>query len=430
MSGAGSDRKSVAGNFPCLKPGRGKGKTDIRIQRLVEKVLPEIVEVRRGFHRRPELSGEEVETASLIRKKLRDVRGLELRKPYLKTDVVALLSGRNPGANVTLRADIDALPMQEETGLPYASEIPGRMHGCGHDGHAAILLGTAKVLAELTDCFDGSVRFVFQPGEEHDAMARYLIAAGALDSPKPDAVYALHAHSTVPVGTVKTKSGVLMAAIDVFRITLSGRSSIRSEPEKAADPLVAAADLVTRMQGLIASKVSPLDSAILVFKSLKAENPAGDALCRAEIEGTVRYLKEETGDILRSAVRRHVNAVKTAYGVGGEIRFETPYRISRNDPDCVELLRRITVGTWGEKMFQFMEQPSMGSEDFCYFLERAPGAFFNLGIGENRAYCHNPAFDFNDEALPYGITLMVKLALETLSAGKNHSSRVRGIEKS
>ncbi|OQA84330.1 MAG: putative hydrolase YxeP [Lentisphaerae bacterium ADurb.Bin242] len=396
-------------------------KPDARIRRLVEKVLPEVIEVRHALHRRPELAGEEVGTASLIREKLRGVRGLDVRKPYLKTDVVALLAGKNPGANVTLRADIDALPMQEETGLPYASEIPGRMHGCGHDGHAAILLGAAKVLAELTDCFDGSVRFVFQPGEECGAMARFLVAAGALDSPKPDAVYALHAHSTVPVGTVKTKSGVLMAAIDTFRITLTGRSSIRSEPEKAADPLVAAADLVTRMQGLIASKVSPLDSAILVFKSLKAENPVGDVLCCAEIEGTLRYLREETGEVLRTAVRRQLKAVMTASGVGGKVKFETPYRISRNDPACVELLRRITVETWGERMFQFMEQPSMGSEDFCYFLERAPGAFFNLGIGENRAYCHNAAFDFNDEALPYGITLMVKLALETLAAKKRRS---------
>lgn len=395
---------------------------DARIRQEVEKRVGEITGIRRTIHRRPELAGEEFETAALIREKLRTVKGLNVQKPYLQTDVVALLNGKAPGANVTLRADIDALPMEEHTGLPYASEIPGRMHGCGHDGHTAILIGATKVLSELTDAFDGSVRFVFQPGEESGAMARLLIGAGALEAPKPDAVYALHAHSTIPVGTIKTKDGTLMAAICHFRITLSGISSIRSEPEKAADPLVAAAALVTQMQGLIASKVSPLDNAILVFSGIKAENPAGDAPGHAEIEGSIRYLNENTGSILRTAIERQCQGIAASFGVEFHTEYANHYKISRNSPECVELLRKVTEETYGESMFRYMEQPSMGSEDFCYYLEHAPGAFFNLGIGEDRPYCHNPKFDFNDEALHYGITIMVKVALETL-AMKNANRR-------
>ena len=205
-----------------------------------------------------------------------------------------------------------------------------------------------------------------------------------------------------------------MSGITCFKITLEGMSSIRSEPEKAVDAVIATANLVTQMNTLIANKVSPLDSAIIDFAKLEAFNPAGDAAGKGVLTGHIRYLKNSTGETLRNAVSSIVKGLEVSRGIKGTCEFTEEYRTSTNAVSCVELLKRITIEKYGEKMFQTMPQPSMGSEDFCYFLEKAPGAFFNLGGGVDKAYCHNPKFDFNDESLPYGITLMVHLALETL----------------
>ena len=391
---------------------------DRKIDSLVQEILPEIREIRHRIHANPELSGEEVETNALVRKELAKLPLLQVLPPFIGTDCVALLYGKKKGGknfNVTLRADMDALPMQEDSALEYVSRNPGKMHGCGHDGHTACLLGAAFVLSRLAEEFSGSVRFVFQPGEEKGALARFRVGKGALDDPPPNAVYALHAHSTVPVGTVKTMAGTLMSGITRYKITLEGMSSIRSEPEKAVDAIAATAALITQMNTLIGSKVSPLDSAILDVAKVEAFNPAGDAPGKGVVVGSIRYLKNSTGETLRNAVAALVKGLEVSTGVKGDCEFEELYRTSSNAESCVELLRRITIEKYGEKMFQYMPTPSMGSEDFCYFLEKAPGAFFNLGGGVDRAYCHNPKFDFNDDSLVYGITLMVHLALETLS---------------
>ena len=390
---------------------------DQKIDSLVQEILPAMKNIRRAIHANPELSGEEFETNSLIRRELAKIGAMKVLPPFIGTDAVALLYGKKGGENkynVTLRADIDALPMQEDTNVEYASKVSGKMHGCGHDGHTACVLGAAFVLSKLTEEFNGSVRFVFQPGEERGALARFLVGKGALENPPPDAVYALHAHSTVPVGTVKTMAGVLMSGITCFKITLEGMSSIRSEPEKAVDAVIAAANLVTQMNTLIGNKVSPLDSAIIDFARLEAFNPAGDAAGKGVLKGHIRYLKNSTGETLRNAISAIVKGLEVSMGVKGTCEFEEEYRTSSNAASCVELLKRITTHKYGENMFQYMPQPSMGSEDFCYFLEKAPGAFFNLGGGVDKAYCHNPKFDFNDDSLVYGITLMVHLALETL----------------
>jgi hippurate hydrolase len=385
----------------------------MQIDALISAVLPEITAIRQSLHQTPELSGQEFQTAALIRQRLAGLH-IQLLPPYLKTDVVALLKGRAAGANVTLRADTDALPMQEASGVPWASRIPNVMHGCGHDGHTAILLGAALVLEQLRDRFTGSVRFVFQPGEEQGALGRELVEAGAIDAPPPKAIYALHAHATIPVGTVKTMAGVLMAAIARFTIRVKGRSAIASCPQHAADPLAAAAYLVTALQSIVARQIGPLDNAILSIDHFHADNVAGDAPSEARLEGSARYLKPEVGATLRRLIERQLEGLDTMFGVTHTLDYTVPYEISCNDPGCVDRLRRVVAETYGPGMYREMETPSMGSEDFCYYLKRYPGAFFNLGIGEDRPYCHNPAFDFNDEALRYGINIMVRLALATL----------------
>ena len=385
-----------------------------KIDAAIERVLPEIISFRRNLHQTPELSGQEFKTAAMIRERLAGTR-VRLLPPFLETDVVALLEGAQAGANVTLRADTDALPIAETSGVSWTSTIPNTMHGCGHDGHTAILLGAAQVLSSIQEAVTGSVRFVFQPGEEEGVLGRALVEAGAIDDPPPRAIYALHAHATVPVGTVKTMAGVLMAAIARFTIRVRGRSAISSEPQKAADPLAAAAYLVTALQSIVGRQISPLDNAILSVAHFHADNVGGDVPSEACLEGSARYLKPEVGESMRHLIQRQLDGLDTMFGTTHTLDWSVPYEISYNDPACVERLKRVVIETYGPEMYREMETPSMGSEDFCYFLKRYPGAFFNLGIGEDRAYCHNPAFDFNDEALRYGINLMVRLALETLS---------------
>lgn len=385
-----------------------------KIDTEIENVLPEIISFRRSLHQMPELSGQEFKTSAAIREHLAGTR-LRLFPPFLETDVVALLEGSKKGANVTLRADTDALPLQETSGVAWASQISGVMHGCGHDGHTAILLGTAKVLETLQNEITGSVRFVFQPGEEHLSLGRDLVEAGAIDNPPPKAMYALHAHSTVPVGTVKTMPGVLMAGITSFTIRVKGRSAISSQPENSADPVVAAAYLVTALQSIISRQISPLDNAILSIANFHADNFAGDVPCEACLKGTVRYLKSETGLAILNMIKRQLNGLDTMFGTTHTLESTVPYEVSYNDPACVERLKHVVIETYGPEMYQTMATPSMGSEDFSFYLKRYPGAFFNLGIGEDRPYCHNTAFDFNDEAIRYGINIMVRLALKTLS---------------
>jgi hippurate hydrolase len=385
-----------------------------KIDTEIERVLPEIISIRRSLHQAPELSGQEFKTAARIRDWLSGTQ-LQLLPPFLRTDVVGLLQGARQGYNVTLRADTDALPMQETSGVSWRSQAEGVTHGCGHDGHTAILLGTAWVLDRLRDAVTGSIRFVFQPGEENGALGRNLVEAGAIDDPPPRAVYALHAHATVPVGTVKTMAGVLMAAIARFTIRVRGRSAISSEPQKFADPLSAAAYLVAALQSIVSRQISPLDNAILSVAHFHADNIAGDAPCEACLEGSARYLKPEVGAAMRELITRQLQGLDTMFGTTHTLEWTVPYETSYNDPACVARLKRVVTETYGPEGYREMEAPSMGSEDFCFFLKRYPGAFFNLGIGEDRPYCHNPAFDFNDEALRYGIDIMVRLALETLA---------------
>ncbi len=369
--------------------------------------------LRHQLHRNPELAGQEHQTAALIRKTLAATR-IRTLKPFLKTDVVGILKGRKPGRNVTLRADIDALPLMEKTGRPYASENPGCMHACGHDGHTAILLGTAKVLEQFTDEFNGSIRFVFQPGEEVAALGKDLVASGALKDPPPDMVFAIHGWPGIPEGVIHTRSGIFMAAAGFFKLIIQGKGAHGSRPDLAIDPILIGTRIVEGLTGL-AREVSPFQSATLSVCRFEGGTNSNVIPDTVEIEGTVRYLDNEVGKKLIPRIKQLSQGLASAMGGACHFSYNEPYIPLKNHDQTVELGHRVTKRLLGTNKWQEAKFPSMGGEDFAYFLKDYPGAMFHLGLGEKSPGVHNPHFDFNDRVIRSGILFLAGCALEVLN---------------
>ncbi len=378
----------------------------------VKEVMPEVIEFRHRLHRIPELAGKEFKTMKAIRERIAGF-GLEVRTPYLETDTVAMLrGGKGPGRNVTLRADIDALALTERTGVPYASEHPGLMHACGHDAHTAMLVGAAEVLASRRDEFAGSIRFVWQPGEENAAMARDLIAAGAIDDPKPDFQTALHVDPTVPKGMLVTRDGAIMASSNHFNVTVKGRGGHGSDPFKSLNPLLAAAAMVNQLQYVVPNRINPQRAGVLsicMFQSGMLENVIPD---EAVFAGTMRALDMDSAAELERSLHEICEAVAAAHRVEVEVHSRLAYAVTENDPAAVALARKAIAAAglpYGE-----LAQAWMGAEDFCYFLQKAPGVYVKLGVGKDSPALHNSRFDTPDGALENGVAYLVNVALAAL----------------
>ena len=387
------------------------------VEKLVDKVLPDIVSIRHTIHQNPELALEEYDTAALIRKTLEST-GMRLLEPFLETDVVAILEGKGAGRNVTLRADIDALPLQEKTGLPHQSKRNGLMHACGHDGHTATLIGSALVLSELKDQLGGSVRFVFQPGEEVVAAGKDLVSKGALRDPEPDAVFALHALSGIPEGSIASRPGVLLAAADFFKITVQEEGAHGSSPEASIDPILIAARIVEALQTIASRRVSALDSAVVSVCRICGGTNSNIIPSSVELEGTTRYLDPETGKKIPGYMEQIIKGVCESMGASYEFSYTSTYIPTINNHNIVALGKKVTEDVLGASSWIELNSPSMAAEDFAYYIRDYPGAMFRLGMGKESATLHNPHFDFNDSALKNGILFLVSAALETLSLSK------------
>ena len=385
-----------------------------RIAQLVDASLPDLIDIRHQLHAHPEIANQEHLTATVIRQAL-EPTSVNLLKPFLGTDVVGLLDGNGPGKHVALRADIDALPLQEATGLPYASKHPGLMHACGHDGHTAILIGVARVLTQLKDTFNGSVRFVFQPGEEVAAAGKDLVEKGALLNPEPDAVFALHGWHGAELGHIASRPGIFLGAADFFKLVIQGKGAHGSMPEDAVNPLVTGARLVEALSSIPAQHISALQSAVVSvcrFTSGLNSNVIPD---QAELRGTTRYLKPEIGDKIEAAMKRIVAGICDSAGASYDFAYHKTYIPTVNAPEAVALGKRVTREVLGPDHWVDQEYPSMGSEDFSYYLVNYPGAMFQLGLGKDSALLHNPHFDFNDDAIRNGAIFLVNLALAALA---------------
>jgi len=383
------------------------------LRRRVTDVLPDVVSMRRSLHRIPETHFQERETAAAVRGFLSGGSALEVHPPLLETDITATLRGGADGPCILLRSDIDALPVQERTGAAWSSERPGRAHSCGHDGHMAMLIGASRVLQGLAAELRGSVRFVFQPAEEEAAGGKALIEKGLLKAgPLPDMAFALHGWPGIPLGVLSSAAGPAMAAADSFRLTVRGRGGHAAMPHRAVDPVLAAAQIVTAAQSAVSRSVDPQQAAVLSICRIeggKATNVIPDEVV---MEGTTRSFDRSVQDQLRERLERTAAGVCAASGCTWDIAWEVGYVPLVNHASAVNLARRVVGSYLGPSRWLAEHPPTMGAEDFAFYLQHVPGALLRLGLGEEWPPLHSPGFDFNDQALEAGITALAGLALE------------------
>jgi len=376
---------------------------------------PEMQGWRQDFHQHPELRFEEHRTAARVAELLASW-GLEVQSGIATTGVVGTLRAGSGGRAIGLRADMDALPMHEATGLPYASTTAGKMHACGHDGHTSMLLGAAKYLAE-TKNFDGTVHFIFQPGEEGGAGARVMMEEGLFTRFPCDTVYGLHNDPTLPFGEADIRDDVMMAASDRFFVTIKGAGGHASRPHACLDPIVVGAQIVMALQTIVARRVDPLESAVISttqFHSGTAENVIPD---EATLLGTVRTFSPATQDLVEAAMRRVVETTAAAHDATAEFTYRRGYPPTVNHAEQARRAARAAETVLGAGRIHRDKPPVMGGEDFSFMLLDRPGAYIKLGqaAGTRGAHeVHTVQYDFNDDLLPVGASFFATLVEQEL----------------
>jgi len=375
-----------------------------------------ITEIRRHIHQNPEIGMEEVETTSLVKRELEKM-GVEVVPLNTKVGVLGILKGEKEGSNTVtaLRADMDALPIKEQTGLPYASLKDGIMHACGHDGHTAVLLGVAKLLSSLRKEFSGTVKFIFQPGEEVLIGAKSMVAAGVLENPKPDTIVALHSWPYLEIGKIGVWPGAYMASADKFTVTMTGSGGHGAYPHKAKDPLLAAAYGVISLQNIVSRQIDALEKVVVSVCTINAGKAFNVIPEEVVFTGTVRCHNQEIRESIPAQMEQILNGVAASFGVNVQLDYIFGLPPTINDPEVIDLISKAATEVLGEGHVEQLERPAMSSEDFSIFLEQVPyGAFFRLGNtnpGETPVYAHNDHFDFNDKAIPIGIAVLTQFVL-------------------
>lgn len=389
-----------------------------RIREMVLKNDEEVVRLRRHFHMNPEVGYEEHDTAHFVAQYLRN-EGLEVVEGVGGLSVTGLLKGRHDGPCVALRADMDALPVEEETGLAFSSLRQGVMHACGHDGHMAMLLVAARVLSQMRDEVHGSVKFLFQSAEEcaPNGGAKYMIQAGVLENPRPKMVFGLHLWPDVPLGKVGVKVGPLMSASDRLRIHVKGRGGHGAIPHQAVDAVLVASQIVTSLQAIVSRQVDPLDAAVVTIGELRAGTRYNVIAGEAHLDGTVRTQNEALRDTMPAKIRHLSEHVAEAMGAQASVTYEKGYPTLYNDVGAVSIVREAVIDTLGAAGVLEVERPSMGGEDFAFFTQEIPGAFIWLGCRENgvNGYpIHNSRYTFDETALPIGVEVLCRTALSAM----------------
>jgi amidohydrolase len=416
-------------------PPRGRAvdpKTAAKIDAEIDKVQSEVVKIRRFIHMNPELGNREVETARLIASKLEPL-GFEVRTGVAGTGVVAVLRGGQPGPAVALRADMDALPIQEATGLPYMSLNPGVMHACGHDVHSSVVLGTALVLNALKPGLKGSVTFLFQPAEEgapagEDGGADLMVREGALDAPPVSAVFGLHVWPA-PVGQVLVAPGHVTAAADSFDIVVKGRSAHAARPHEGVDAIVIAAEIVTALQTFVSRASDPTDPAVLTVGTIAGGARRNIIADRVEMSGTVRTLSETNQRKVRSLMESVVKNVTAIHGASYEFEYKTGNPSVFNNPELAAAMIPTLVRLLGrDKVVEW--KPQMIAEDFAYMAKKAPGFYFFLGVrgpGQPATPLHNPSFSPDERAIPLGMRVLSHLLIDALEGQSAATAGVPGL---
>jgi hippurate hydrolase len=373
------------------------------VRNRIAALHPQIAEWRRDLHRHPELGYEVHRTAGIVAAKLRAFGCDEVVEGVGRTGVVGVIRGRRTasGRVVALRADMDALPIPEATGLPHASIMPGVMHACGHDGHTAMLLGAAQYLCE-TRAFDGTAVVVFQPAEESGAGGRAMVEDGLMERFGIEEVYGLHNAPGLAVGQFAIRPGPLLASADEFRILLRGRGGHSGMPHRAVDAALAAAHVVVALQSVVARNADPLGAIVVTVGAMHTDSTASNVIAdRVELLGTVRTLDPALRDLAEARVPVLVRATAAAFGAVAEVAYERAYPVTINAPEQAAFAADVAAEIAGPAAVIRDTPPVMPAEDFAFMLEARPGAYIFLGNGDS-AMCHHPAYDFDDAAIPYG----------------------------
>ncbi len=384
------------------------------MEKLIASYLPELVALRRDLHQHPELGFEERRTSGIIAKLLESY-GIEVHTGWAGTGVVGVLENGSSGDSIAIRADMDALALEETSEREHRSVNDGVMHACGHDGHVAMLMGAARYLSE-TRKFDGKVVFLFQPAEEGGGGGRLMVQEGVIEKYNIQAAYSMHNRSSLEAGYFATRSGILMAATDNFEIVIHGMGAHAALPHTGIDPILTASNLVTALQSVVSREIPALDSTVLSVTQFISGTAFNIIPGEATLRGCTRYQDVATGILLREAMERTTAGICAAHGADYTFKYMPGYPPLFNSPEQTMAAIKAATDVAGKDKVDPGTEPIMASEDFSYFLEKVPGCYIFLGNGADTAN-HHPDYDFNDEIIPVGVAYWVKLVEQELAPG-------------
>ena len=382
----------------------------------IKRFEDELIAIRRDIHAHPETRFEEHRTAALVATKLREWGIDEVTEGVGGTGVVGTLRGTRPGQRaIGLRADMDALFMEERTGLPHASTVPGKMHACGHDGHTTMLLGAAKYLAETRN-FAGTAYVIFQPAEENFGGGDAMVKEGLFERFPMKRVFGIHNWPSLPAGQFAWKVGPVMAAVANITITVTGKGAHGAMPHNGNDPIVIAAQIVSALQSIVARNVEPVEAGVVTIAHITGGHTFNVIPEVVRMQGTARWFKPEIGDLLERKVREIAGGIAAAFGASAEVDFQRAYPATVNEAESTRLAARAAAAVVGEGRVIEVEKPTMGGEDFSFMLNVKDGSYLFLGGGRtgHDPNVHHPLYDFNDEILPVGASYFATLAEQLL----------------
>lgn len=398
-------------------------KDKMNISTEINSIKDWIIEIRRDFHRNPEFGMEEHRTANKIAEYLEEM-GIEYKRGVANTGVVGIIRGKHRGKTVALRADMDALPIEEKNDMEYKSRVKGKMHACGHDAHMAVLIGAAKILNDMKDNLRGNVKLLFQPAEETVGGAKPMIEEGAMETPSVDAVFGLHVAPELPTGRIGVKYGRANASSDTIKIRVYGESTHGAYPSSGIDSIMISGHVLTALQSIVSRNIDPRNSAVVSLGTISGGSLGNIIADRVEMVGTVRTLDPETRTKVLNNIERIVINVCEAMGAKGELVREEGYAALINNDDMVEVVANNGKKLLGEDNVIFIQQPSLGVEDFAYFLEKAPGAYFRLGCrNEEKGIIHDGhhcLFDIDEDCLAIGVAMQVENVLSILNHDRDN----------
>ncbi|MEI3850459.1 MULTISPECIES: M20 aminoacylase family protein [Ensifer] len=382
----------------------------MKLSSSITNAMPELVAIRHDLHAHPELGLEEKRTSAFIAQHLESL-GYEVTTGLAQTGVVGTLRNGSGTRSIGIRADIDALPILEETGLDYASKTAGLMHACGHDGHTTMLLGAARALAERRN-FDGTIHLIFQPAEENFGGAKIMMDEGLFQKFPCDAVFALHNEPGLPFGQFALREGPIMAAVDEARITVHGRGGHGAEPQETADPIVCGASIIMALQSIVSRNIHPMDPTVVTVGAFYAGSASNIIPERAEIVVGIRSFEPAVRDELERRIRMIAEAQATSFGMRATVDYQRSYDATINHKAETDFVRDLAVRFAGADKVVDLARPFMGSEDFAYMLKEKPGTYFFLGskVSDDDKPLHHPGYNFNDDLLPIGAAFWTELA--------------------